>query len=62
MHLNKPMTEIVGRKKYSTETATLIADDEYWDGGGDKENDIEKFKHIKELINDSYVAYYFCSY
>ena len=26
------MTRIVERKKYSTETATLIASDEYWDG------------------------------
>jgi hypothetical protein len=25
-------TRIIDRKKYSTETATLIADDVYWDG------------------------------
>ena len=31
MHPAK-MTRTVDRKKYSTETATLIADDEYWDG------------------------------
>ena len=31
MHPSK-MTRIVERKKYSTETATLIASDEYWDG------------------------------
>lgn len=31
MHPSK-MTRIVNRKKYSTETATLIASDEYWDG------------------------------
>ena len=31
MHPEK-MTRIVDRKRYSTETATLIADDEYWDG------------------------------
>ncbi|MFZ5910399.1 MAG: hypothetical protein ACOYYU_10325 [Chloroflexota bacterium] len=28
----KNMTRIVGRTKYSTETATLLASDEYWDG------------------------------
>lgn len=26
------MTRIVDRKKYSTETATLLAADDYWDG------------------------------
>ena len=26
------MTKIIDRKKYSTETATLLADDAYWDG------------------------------
>lgn len=26
------MTRIIGRKRYSTKTATLIADDVYWDG------------------------------
>ena len=31
MHPQK-MTRIVDRKQYSTETATLIADDEFWDG------------------------------
>ena len=31
MHPSK-MTRIIDRKKYSTETATLIASDEYWDG------------------------------
>lgn len=31
MHPSK-MTRIVNRKRYSTETATLIASDEYWDG------------------------------
>lgn len=31
MHPGK-MTRIVDKKKYSTETATLIASDEYWDG------------------------------
>ena len=36
-------------------------DDEYWNEG-DKGNDIETFRHIKELINDNYVVYYFCSY
>jgi len=28
----KRMTRIVGGKKYSTETATLVASDVYWDG------------------------------
>lgn len=28
----KKMTKIVNRKKYDTETATLIASNEYWDG------------------------------
>lgn len=31
MHPAK-MTRIIDRKKYSTESATLIASDEYWDG------------------------------
>lgn len=31
MQLGK-MTRVVGRKRYSTETATLLADDCYWDG------------------------------
>lgn len=26
------IVEIIGRKRYSTHTATLIADDRYWDG------------------------------
>lgn len=26
------MTRIVNKKRYSTETATLLADDAYWDG------------------------------
>lgn len=26
------MTRIVGQKKYSTRTATLVADDAFWDG------------------------------
>ena len=31
--MNAPsMTRIVDRKKYSTDTATLLADDTYWDG------------------------------
>ena len=34
----KDMTEIIGGKKYSTETATLIADDEYWDGSNFERN------------------------
>lgn len=31
MHPSK-MSRIIDRKKYDTETATLIASDEYWDG------------------------------
>ena len=26
------MSEIIGRKRYDTETATLLAGDDYWDG------------------------------
>jgi hypothetical protein len=26
------ITEIIGRKRYSTETATLLAGNDYWDG------------------------------
>lgn len=32
MHPSDDMEEIIGRKKYSVKTATLIASDEYWDG------------------------------
>lgn len=32
MHPKEDMERIVERKKYSTETAALIASDEYWDG------------------------------
>lgn len=28
----RKMTEIIARKRYSTETATLIAGNDYWDG------------------------------
>lgn len=31
MHLGK-MTAVIRGKRYNTETATLIASDEYWDG------------------------------
>ncbi|MFZ5878713.1 MAG: hypothetical protein ACOY0R_05040 [Chloroflexota bacterium] len=34
----KDMTEIVERKQYSTKTATLLADDEYWDGSNFERN------------------------
>ncbi len=26
------MTQVIGRKRYNTETATLLASDAYWDG------------------------------
>jgi len=32
MKAPEKFTRIVNRKKYSVETATLLADDEYWDG------------------------------
>lgn len=32
MHPDNDMHRIVNGKRYSTKTATLIADDEYWDG------------------------------
>lgn len=32
MHPQENMERIIGRKKYSVSTATLIASDEYWDG------------------------------
>ncbi len=32
MHPKDDMERIIGRKKYSVKTATLIASDEYWDG------------------------------
>lgn len=32
MHPSDNMERIVGGKKYSVKTATLIASDEYWDG------------------------------
>ena len=34
----KDITEIIGGKKYSTKTATLIADNEYWDGSNFERN------------------------
>jgi hypothetical protein len=32
MNVPEDWTEIIGGKRYSTKTATLIADDAYWDG------------------------------
>lgn len=32
MHPSDNFTRIVGKKRYSTKTATLIASDAYWDG------------------------------
>jgi hypothetical protein len=32
MNAPKNFSKIVGRKQYNTATATLIADNEYWDG------------------------------
>lgn len=34
MHVSKDdtMVKVVNGRRYSTETATLLADDEYWDG------------------------------
>ena len=32
----KHMTRIVNQKKYDTQTATLLASDEYWDGHNDE--------------------------
>ena len=32
MHPKEKFERIIGSKKYSTATATLIASDEYWDG------------------------------
>lgn len=36
-------TRIVGRKKYSVETATLIAGDDYWDGHNFERSGRNKF-------------------
>ena len=32
MHPSENMTQVIGGKRYSVKTATLLASDEYWDG------------------------------
>ena len=38
MKVPEKFSTIINRKKYNTETATLIADDEYWDGSNFERN------------------------
>lgn len=39
----KSMTRIVNRKRYSTDSATLIADDVYWDGSNMERQNRNRF-------------------